>query len=42
MEAFTSLYRDVRYGGRKDEDAERTTAKSLLKKIKASSDKKEA
>ena len=41
MEAFTNLYRDVRYGGRNDGEPERTTAKTLLKKIKAASEKKE-
>ena len=41
MEAFTNLYRDVRYGGRNDGEPERTTAKTLLKKIKAALEKKE-
>lgn len=41
MEAFTNLYRDVRYGGRNDGEPERATAKTLLKKIKAASEKKE-
>ncbi|MBQ7797152.1 MAG: DUF4129 domain-containing protein [Lachnospiraceae bacterium] len=32
--AFTDLYREVRYGGKVDEEPERKTAKSLYKKMK--------
>lgn len=34
VDEFTNLYRDVRYGGQKDEEPERKTAKALFKKLK--------
>lgn len=37
---FTSLYRDVRYGGLKDGEPERKTAKALYKKMKGSAESK--
>lgn len=35
MDEFTTLYREVRYGGRKDEEPERKTAKTIYKKLKS-------
>ncbi len=35
MDEFTALYRDVRYGGQKDDESEKKTAKALFKKIKS-------
>lgn len=40
VDELTTLYRDVRYGGRTDVEADRKTAKTLVKKIKASADEK--
>lgn len=40
MDEFTTLYREVRYGGRKDEEPERKTAKSIYKKIKSAAEDK--
>lgn len=38
MEALTAVYRDVRYGGRKDEEPERKTAKALYKTLKSAAE----
>ena len=40
VDEFTNLYRDVRYGGQKDEESERKTAKALYKKVKGSAESK--
>lgn len=40
LEEFTNLYREVRYGGRKDEEPERKNAKALYKKIKDTAESK--
>ncbi|MBQ2250671.1 MAG: hypothetical protein II327_03455, partial [Lachnospiraceae bacterium] len=40
VDEFTNLYRDVRYGGRKDEEPERKTAKGLFKTLKGLADSK--
>jgi len=40
VDEFTNLYRDVRYGGQKDEEPERKTAKALYKKMKGNAESK--
>ena len=40
LKEFTNLYREVRYGGRKDEEPERKNAKALYKKIKDTAESK--
>ena len=40
VDEFTNLYRDVRYGDRKDEEPERKTAKALFKKLKEMAESK--
>lgn len=40
VDEFTNLYRDVRYGGQKDEEPERKMAKSLYKKMKDNAERK--
>ena len=40
VDELTMLYRDVRYGGRKDEEPERKTAKSLFKNLKSLAENK--
>ena len=42
VDEFTNLYRDVRYGGQKDEEPERKTAKALFKKMKNIAESKES
>ena len=40
VDEFTNLYRDVRYGDRKDEEPERKTAKALFKTLKGLAESK--
>ena len=40
VDEFTNLYRNVRYGGQKDEEPERKTAKALFKKLKGLAENK--
>ncbi len=40
VDEFTNLYRDVRYGGQKDEEPERKIAKALYKKMKGNAESK--
>ena len=40
VDELTMLYRDVRYGGKKDEEPERKTAKSLFKNLKSLAENK--
>ena len=40
VEELTTLYREVRYGGRMDEEQDKKSAKALFKKIRASSENK--
>ena len=42
VDEFTNLYRDVRYGDRKDEESERKTAKALFKTLKGLADSKKS